>query len=140
MSSMKAIRNFITLLCAGLLMLSSCAGSKYVVEKNPARHNPVEEIAWLKEQKKSLSQTECRITLYEKAGELYYAIYMPTPGAFDKNITTVYDSQGEICLKYGGLMPPARRKAVEQFFEGATDKGIIWECWLRETGESQAQP
>lgn len=137
---MKAIRNFITLLCAGLLMLSSCAGSKYVVEKNPARHNPVEEIAWLKEQKKSLSQTECRITLYEKAGELYYAIYMPTPGAFDKNITTVYDSQGEICLKYGGLMPPARRKAVEQFFEGATDKGIIWECWLRETGESQAQP
>ena len=49
---MKAIRNFITLLCAGLLMLSSCAGSKYVVEKNPARHNPVEEIAWLKEQKK----------------------------------------------------------------------------------------
>lgn len=136
---MKAIRNFITLLCAGLLMLSSCAGSKYVVEKNPARHNPVEEIAWLKEQKKSLSQTECRITIYEKAGELYYAIYMPTPGAFDKNITTVYDSQGEICLKYGGLMPPARRKAVEQFFEGATDKGVIWECRLREANQSQPQ-
>ena len=77
--------------------------------------------------------------LYEKAGELYYAIYMPTPGAFDKNITTVYDNQGEICLKYGGLMPPARRKAVEQFFEGATDKGVIWECRLREANQSQPQ-
>lgn len=136
---MKTIRNLIALLCGGMLLLS-CGSSRYVVEKNPARHNPVDEIAWLKEQKKSLSQTECRITLYEKAGELYYAIYMPTPGAFDKNITTVYDSQGEICLKYGSLMPPARRKAVEQFFEGATDKGIIWECRLRETEKSQPQP
>ena len=75
---MKTIHKLIALLCGGMLLLS-CDSSRYVVEKNPARHNPVDEIAWLKEQKKSLSQTECRITLYEKAGELYYAIYMPTP-------------------------------------------------------------
>lgn len=129
---MKTARNFITLLCTGLLMLSSCTSSKYVVEKNPAKHNPVDEIEWLKERKKVLSQAECRITLYEKEGALYYAIYMPTPGAFDKNTTTVYDSEGKMCLKYGGLMPPARREAVEQFFEGAVDKGVIWECRLRE--------
>lgn len=137
---MKTARNFIVLLCAGLLMLS-CSGSKYVVEKNPAKHNPVDEIGWLKKQKKSLSQAECRITLYEKEGALYYAIYMPTPGAFDKNTTTVYDSKGEMCLKYGGLMPPARRKAVEQFFDGAIDKGVVWECRLREqTAATNPQP
>ena len=72
------------------------------------------------------------VTLYEKEGALYYAIYMPTPGAFDKNTTTVYDSEGKMCLKYGGLMPPARREVVRQFFEGAVDKGVIWECRLRE--------
>ncbi len=135
---MKMIRNLFVGLCGAVLLLS-CGSSRYVVEKNPARHNPVDEIAWLKEQKKSLSQTECRITLYEKAGERYYVIYKPTPGAFDKNTTTVYDSRGEMCLKYGGLMPPARRKAVEQFFEGAIDKGVIWECRPRESNQAQPQ-
>lgn len=138
---MKTARIFITLLCTGLLMLSSCTSSKYVVEKNPAKHNPVDKIEWLKERKKVLSQAECRITLYEKEGALYYAIYMPTPGAFDKNTTTVYDSEGKMCLKYGGLMPPARREVVRQFFEGAVDKGVIWECRLREqAAATDSQP
>lgn len=136
---MRTARNLIVLFC-GVLLLLSCAGSKYVVEKNPNRHNPVDEIAWLKERKKALSQAECRITLYEKEGALYYVIYMPTPGAFDKNTTTVYDSEGKMCLKYGGLMPPARREAVRQFFEGAIDKGVIWECKLRETDAPETRP
>ena len=127
---MKQLR-YICQLCLALLLLS-CTASQYVIEKNPRKDNPVDEIAWLKEKTKGLKNTACQITLFEKEGKCYYSFYRPTPGAFDKNTTTVYDSEGKMCLKYGGLMPPARREVVRQFFEGAVDKGVIWECRLRE--------
>lgn len=128
---MNLARNIATLL-GGCLLMIACASSPYVVDRNPQKHNPVDEIAWLKKQKKALENTPCRISLFEKEGKNYYSVYMPTPGAFDKNTTTVYDEEGNICLKYGGLMPPARKAAVKEFFEGAVDKGVIWECRLRE--------
>lgn len=129
--AMIPVRNIASLL-GGCLLMIACAGSPYVVDRNPQKHNPVDEIAWLRKQKKELENMPCRIALFEKEGKAYYSIYMPVPGAFDKSTTVVYDEEGNLCLKYGGLMPPARRVAVEQFFKDAVEKGVIWECRLRE--------
>lgn len=127
---MKVIK-YCSLICCCLLLFA-CSSSKYVIEKNPERNNPVDEIAWLKDRVKGLRDTECQITLFEKEGENYYAVYCPTPGAFDKSTTVVYDQEGKVYLKAGGLMPPQRREAVNAFFKGAKNKGVIWECKLRE--------
>ncbi len=120
------------------LLLCACASSKYIVEKNPRHDNPVDEIRWLKERTQELRDTECQITLFEKEGKSYYSVYRPTPGAFDKNTTVVYDQEGKICLTFGGLMPPQRRAAVNAFFKGAQNKGVIWECKLREEKNDKA--
>ena len=40
-----------------------------------------------------------------------------------------------ICLKFGGLMPPPKREAVKKFFENAENKGTIWECKQRHKKE-----
>ena len=74
-------------------------------------------------------------TLYEKDGKNYYAVFATTPGALDKNTTVVYDQEGNICLKFGGLMPPPKREAVKKFFENAENKGTIWECKQRHKKE-----
>ena len=74
------------------LLLCACASSKYIVEKNPRHDNPVDEIRWLKERTQELRDTECQITLFEKEGKSYYSVYRPTPVAFDKNTTVVYDN------------------------------------------------
>lgn len=127
---MKQLR-YICQPCLALLLLS-CTSSQYVIDKNPRKDNPVDEIAWLKEKTKGLKNTVCQITLFEKEGKYYYSLYRPTPGAFDKSTTVVYDQEGEICLTFGGLMPPQRRAAVNAFFKNAQNKGVIWECKARE--------
>ena len=47
----------------------------------------------------------------------------------------VYDQEGNICLKFGGLMPPPKREIVKKFFENAENKGTIWECKQRHKKE-----
>ena len=88
-----------------------------------------------KKRKKEFEKRECQITLYEIDGKNYYAVFATTPGAFDKNTTVVYDQEGNICLKFGGLMPPPKREAVKKFFENAENKGTIWECKQRHKKE-----
>ena len=114
---MKNSRYLILVFCG--LLLFSCTGNKYIVERTPKHNNPVDEISWLKKRKKEFEKRECQITLYEKDGKNYYAVFATTPGAFDKNTTVVYDQEGNICLKFGGLMPPPKREAVKKFFENA---------------------
>lgn len=111
---MKNSRHLILVFCG--LLLFSCTGNKYIVERTPKHNNPVDEISWLKERKKEFEKRECQITLYEKEGKNYYAVFATTPGAFDKNTTVVYDQEGNVCLKFGGLMPPPKREAVKKFF------------------------
>ncbi len=123
---MKTIR-YIAGLCA-MLLFFSCSSSRFVVEKNPQKHNPVDEVAWLKEQKKEFENTLCRITLYEKEGKTYYEIYKPVEGAFDMKTTTLFDEAGNSVMSYGGLMSPARQAVIDQFFEGATQIGVVWEA------------
>ena len=130
---MKNSRYLILVFCG--LLLFSCTGNKYIVERTPKHNNPVDEISWLKERKKEFEKRECQITLYEKAGKNYYAVFATTPGAFDKNTTVVYDQEGNICLKFGGLMPPPKREIVKKFFENAENKGTIWECKQRHKKE-----
>ena len=112
---MKNSRYLILVFCG--LLLFSCTGNKYIVERTPKHNNPVDEISWLKKRKN------------------YYAVFATTPGAFDKNTTVVYDQEGNICLKFGGLMPPPKREAVKKFFENAENKGTIWECKQRHKKE-----
>ena len=102
---MKNSRHLILVFCG--LLLFSCTGNKYIVERTPKHNNPVDEISWLKERKKE----------------------------FDKNTTVVYDQEGNICLKFGGLMPPPKREAVKKFFENAENKGTIWKCKQRHKKE-----
>ena len=130
---MKNSRYLILVFCG--LLLFSCTGNKYIVERTPKPNNPVDEISWLKKRKKEFEKRECQITLYEKDGKNYYAVFATTPGAFDKNTTVVYDQEGNICLKFGGLMPPPKREAVKKFFENAENKGTIWECKQRHKKE-----
>ena len=130
---MKNSRYLILVFC-GLLLFSG-TGNKYIVERTPKHNNPVDEISWLKERKKEFEKRECQITLYEKDGKNYYAVFATTPGAFDKNTTVVYDQEGNICLKFGGLMPPPKREIVKKFFENAENKGTIWECKQRHKKE-----
>ena len=122
---MKNSRYLIFVFCG--LLLFSCTGNKYIVERTPKHNNPVDEISWLKERKKEFEKRECQITLYEKDAT--------TPRAFDKNTTVVYDQEGNICLKFGGLIPPHKREAVKKFFENAENKGTIWKCKQRHKKE-----
>ena len=112
---MKNSRYLILVFCG--LLLFSCTGNKYIVERTPKHNNPVDEISWLKKRKKEFEKRECQITLYEKDGKNYYAVF------------------GNICLKFGGLMPPPKREAVKKFFENAENKGTIWECKQRHKKE-----
>ena len=47
---MKNSRHLILVFCG--LLLFSCTGNKYIVERTPKHNNPVDEISWLKERKK----------------------------------------------------------------------------------------
>ncbi len=124
---MKTVR-YILGLCGFILLLHSCANSQFVVEKNPQKHNPVDEVAWLKKQKKEFETSPCRITLYEKEGKTYYEIHKPIEGAYDMKTTTLFDESGNHVMSYGGQMPPARRMVIDKFFKEAEKIGIIWEC------------
>ncbi len=115
------------ILLLSVSLLSACSGSRFIVEKNPSKHNPVDEVAWLKVQKNDFENSRCRITCYEKTGKTYYEIFKPIEGAYDLKTTYLYDEAGNCIMSYGGLMSPERRAFVEQFFEGATKIGIIWE-------------
>lgn len=64
---MKNSRYLILVFCG--LLLFSCTGNKYIVERTPKHNNPVDEISWLKERKKEFEKRECQITLYEKDGK-----------------------------------------------------------------------
>ena len=59
---MKNPRYLILVFC-GLLLLS-CTGNKYIVERTPKHNKPVDEISWLKKSKKEFEKRECKITLY----------------------------------------------------------------------------
>ena len=65
---MKNSRYLILVFCG--LLLFSCTGNKYIVERTPKHNNPVDEISWLKERKKEFEKRECQITLYEKDGKI----------------------------------------------------------------------
>ena len=64
---MKNSRYLILVFCG--LLLFSCTGNKYIVERTPKHNNPVDEISWLKKRKKEFEKRECQITLYEKDGK-----------------------------------------------------------------------
>ena len=74
---MKNSRYLILVFCG--LLLFSCTGNKYIVERTPKHNNPVDEISWLKKRKKEFEKRECQITLYEKDGKNYYAVFATTP-------------------------------------------------------------
>lgn len=48
---MKNSRYLILVFCG--LLLFSCTGNKYIVERTPKHNNPVDEISWLKKRKKN---------------------------------------------------------------------------------------
>lgn len=111
---MKNSRYLILVFCG--LLLFSCTGNKYIVERTPKHNNPVDEISWLKERKKEFEKRECQITLYEKDGKNYYAVFATTPRAFDKNTTVVYDQEGNICLKFGGADTSTQTRSRKKVF------------------------
>ncbi len=118
---MKPLRHIIYI---GVLLLTlACSGSKKAAETS------TDTLAWLQEIKEYAQEHKapCRIILYEKEGESYYSVYLPTPGVYDRYTTTVYNQAGEVCLKYGGLMPPQRQAEVNKFFETAQEERVLWE-------------
>lgn len=55
---MKNSRYLILVFCG--LLLFSCTGNKYIVERTPKHNNPVDEISWLKERKKEFEKKNAK--------------------------------------------------------------------------------
>ena len=129
------MKRILLLVTAAVLSLVITTGCKTTQQATSESNYP----KWLQEKMTLLNDRHSEITLFDFDGQAFYAVFVKGPDkSYDMNRTTIYDANGKTYLTLGGPRRPTQKE--RDFFEKATNKGVIWQSDIARENDIKITP
>ena len=108
------------------ILFASCSETKELNSTTCNTNNPIEDLSWLKEIRETLYKIDCAgistITQYTYKANTVFEVNLC--GSFADGQTVVYDCNGNIICKFGGI---SGENTCPDFYDLATNKISLYE-------------